>query len=207
MTTLSFQCMNLHAHVVLLSHLSIFNWNITSRSLEGFPPCEQGSGSTYLACGHAHVALVGKWPWHCICTSQDSSNELDLEWIGPVPCWANDHDIVHLQAKKFLMNFVWSESIQWLLSSSIWKISEALIMPMSKPMWSQWANDHDFEHLQAKTVPMNLIWSESDQQLLSYRVCKVRARWTDEQMDRLRTFHIPPFFLQKGWETKVYLIV
>ena len=27
---------------------------------------------------------MGKWPWHGSSTGQDNSNELDLEWIGPV---------------------------------------------------------------------------------------------------------------------------
>ena len=45
----------------------------TSRSLEDPPPCEQSS-----------KGLTGKWASRCTSTGQDGSNELDLEWIGPV---------------------------------------------------------------------------------------------------------------------------
>ena len=44
----------------------------------------QSSKSTCDACGHAHMAPMGKWPWHCKSTGPDSSNEHDLEWISPV---------------------------------------------------------------------------------------------------------------------------
>ena len=59
------------------------------------------------------------------------------------------------------------------------QIPWALITPIGMPMWSQWANE-------AEAVPMNLIWSESAQWLLSYR--------PDERTDgRTRPFHSPPF--------------
>ena len=41
------------------------------------------------------------------------------------------------------------------------------------PMWPRWANDHDVAHLQAKTVPMNFIWSELAQWMLRSGVRKV----------------------------------
>ena len=66
------------------------------------------------------------------------------------------------------MNLIWSQSVQWLLISGIRNIPEALIMPMGAPMWALWENDNDIAYLQAKTIPMNLIWSESAQCLLSY---------------------------------------
>ena len=47
-------------------------------------PVLEVSRSPYLAYGHAHYAAMGKWPWRCTSTGQEGSNELDLEWIGPV---------------------------------------------------------------------------------------------------------------------------
>ena len=44
----------------------------------------QDSRSPYHTHEHAHNAVMSKWSWCCICTVQDSSIELDLEWIGPV---------------------------------------------------------------------------------------------------------------------------
>ena len=38
----------------------------------------------YHTHGHAHVAPMGKWPWCCISTGQDGSNERNLKWIHPV---------------------------------------------------------------------------------------------------------------------------
>ena len=60
---------------------------------------------------------------------------------------------------------------------------------------ARWANDHDVAHLQAKTIPMNLIWSESAQWLWSYSIRKVR---TDGRTDGRRAFYSPPYFLRKG---------
>ena len=37
------------------------------------------SRSPYYAQGHFHVGRMGKWPWHCTSTGQDSSNGLDLK--------------------------------------------------------------------------------------------------------------------------------
>ena len=81
--------------------------------------------------------------------------------------WANDHDVAHLQAKTVPMNLIWSESSQWLLSSSVPKIPKALITPIGTPIWPPWANDYNIAHLQAKAVQMHLIWSESSQWLPS----------------------------------------
>ena len=52
--------------------------DLTSRSLKGPPPREQGSKSTYYAQGHDHVALMGKWPWHC--TSTGKMVPVNLFW-------------------------------------------------------------------------------------------------------------------------------
>ena len=43
----------------------------------------QGSKSVYCTRGHSHVRLISSWLWHCTSTDQDSSSELDLEWIRP----------------------------------------------------------------------------------------------------------------------------
>ena len=50
-------------------------------------------------------------------------------------------------------------------------------MAMGMPMWPKWANDHGVAHLEAETISMNLIWSESGR----------TARWTDRQMDGWRS--------------------
>ena len=106
----------------------------------------QDSRSSYHAHGHAHHASMDKWPWHCTSMGWDGSNELD---------------------------FFFSESAQWLLSSGIGKILDALIAPMGMPIMPPWANNHDVAHPQAKTVQKNLIWSESTQWFLSSSVCKI----------------------------------
>ena len=80
-----------------------------------------------------------------------------------MPPWSNDHDVTHLQAKTILMNLIWSESAQWLLSSHVYKIARTLIIPMWTSIMPPWANDHNIAHLHANTVPMDLIWSESAQ--------------------------------------------
>ena len=89
------------------------------------------------------------------------------------PPLENDHVIAHLQAKTVPINLIWSESAQWLWSSSIRKIPRALIMPMGMPIMPPWANGHAVAHLQATAVPMNLIWNESAQWLLSFSVRKI----------------------------------
>ena len=61
----------------------------------------------------------------------------------------------------------------WLLNFSVRKIPGALVMPMGMPMLARWTYDHDGAHLQTKTMPMNIIWRESDQWLLRSGVCKI----------------------------------
>ena len=125
----------------------------------------------------------GKWSWHCTCAGQDSSNELDLEWIRPVvekfwltQCWKCDYYVcgyAHVALMGELpwhctssgqngsLNLIQNESTRWLPSSFPCKIPGALIMPMGMAMWSQWANDHGAAHLDANKFPMNLIGSKS----------------------------------------------
>ena len=74
-----------------------------------------------------------------------------------MPPLADDHNVAYPEAKTVPMNLIWSESTQWLLSSSTRKIPGDFIMPMGMPIMLQWANDHDIAHLQAKAVPLNLI--------------------------------------------------
>ena len=71
------------------------------------------------------------------------------------------------------MNLIWSELDQWLQSYGVRKIRRALIMPMGMPIMPEWAIGHDVAQLEARTVQMNLIWSESDQWLLSSGVHKI----------------------------------
>ena len=55
-------------------------WMFKSQALVRWSP-----GALRQEPWHAHVGLMGKWPWHrCISTGWGSSNELDLEWICPV---------------------------------------------------------------------------------------------------------------------------
>ena len=35
---------------------------------------------------HVHYAPMGKWPCRCTPTNQDCSNQIDVEWIGPLVC-------------------------------------------------------------------------------------------------------------------------
>ena len=52
------------------------------------------SRSLYYSHGHAHVTPMGKCPWRCTSRGWDSSNELDLGWIGRVvsELWAGQMD-------------------------------------------------------------------------------------------------------------------
>ena len=58
----------------------------------------------------------------------------------------------------------------WVPASA--RFQEPLSHPWARPIMPPWANNHDVAHLQAKTVPKNLIWSESAQWLLSSGVHK-----------------------------------
>ena len=68
-----------------------------------------------------------------------------------------------------------------LVFAELRQVPRELIMPMGMPMWPQWANDQTVVHLHAKMVPMNLIWRESAQVLLSscVPVMPIWARWAN----------------------------
>ena len=125
--------------------------------------------------------------WWLLCSGVRKVPRTLITLVGkPMrPRWGNHYDVAHLQAKTVPMNMILSESDRLLQSSSIRKISGALITPMAMPMWPLWANDHGIAHLQAKTVPRKLIWNEETQWLLSYGVCKVWTGWMDKQTDEL----------------------
>ena len=56
-------------------------------------------------------------------TSTHPVNKILRARITPMrPQWANDQDVAHLQTKTVPKNFIWSESVQWLRSSSVRKI-------------------------------------------------------------------------------------
>ena len=95
------------------------------------------------------------------------------------------------------------DAAQWvLMSSSIHKILRAL-MHIGMPIRPWWANNHDVAHLQAKTVLMNLIWSESAHGFWHLQASRSPDRQTDKQTDRrMETIPSPPFFLWKGLGTK-----
>ena len=61
--------------------------------------------------------------------------------------WANHYDIAHLQTKTVTTNLIWSDSTQWLLSSSVCTTPRAFIMPMGMLIMPPWANDYDAAHL------------------------------------------------------------
>ena len=44
---------------------------------------------------------------------------------------------------------------------------------MDMPIRLSWANDHDVAHVQAKAIPMNLIWDKSAQWLQSSDIRKI----------------------------------
>ena len=70
--------------------------------------------------------------------------------------------ILRISMPTVPMNFIWSESANEWLSYSIRKIPGALITPIGMPVMPPWVNNHGVAaHLQTKTLPMNLIWSES----------------------------------------------
>ena len=88
-------------------------------------------------------------------------------------------------------NLIWSELAQWLLSSDVHKIPRAFFMPMGMPNMPPWAYDHNAAHLQAKTNPMNVIWSKSAQCLPSYGIRKFGAGQMDGRTDgRMSVLHI-----------------
>ena len=133
----------------------------------------------------ARITPVGTPMWPRWANDRDGSKESDFQWIRLVvgwlvaefqcpqdskkaritpmwPWWANGHDIAYLQAQRFLVNMVWSESAAGEFPASA--RFQSLCLNSYYTMWfwwavgSRWANDHDVVHLQAKTVPVNLKW-------------------------------------------------
>ena len=88
-----------------------------------------------MASGHNH---------HCWSIKMETSGSLEVPHpVNKVPrafiihmrlWWAYGQDVARLQAKTVSNNFIWSESTQWLRSSSIHKIPGALITPMGTPI-------------------------------------------------------------------------
>ena len=89
------------------------------------------------------IMPMGKWQRRCTSTDQDGSNALDMELIDPV-------------VAKF----------RRLLDS------RGLYHAQGMPIMPPWANNYNVAHLQAKTVPIHLIWNESALWLLSSGVRK-----------------------------------
>ena len=117
------------------------------------------------------------------------------------PQWANDHDVAHLQAQTVPIN--WFGGNREGISGCCVIVSAkfVLITPVPTPMWLRWANGHDVAHLQAKTVPINLIWSESVQWLLSYGARKVWPGRTDGRTDEQTDEDNSIILLRKRRET------
>ena len=142
------------------------------------------------------------------------------------PQWPNNNDIAHLQAKMLPWTWLWSQSTKWLLNYNICKYQRAPTTPVGMPMGPWWVNDHDIEHLQDNTVPINLIWGEFVEWFLSYN-CRTAhlqvkvipmnliwsesnewlhglgrtARWPDKQTNQETdndNSKVPPFALKKA---------
>ena len=82
--------------------------------------------SGYHNHSHAHLDPLSKWPRRCISPGQDSGHAY-VALIMLMDKWPNDHDIAHPQAKRVPVNFIWSESAQWLLGFGVCKIPEAYV--------------------------------------------------------------------------------
>ena len=89
------------------------------------------------------------------------------------------------------MNLICIESAQWLRRYGVGKFQGALITPMGTPIMAPWANDHDVAHLQANTVPKNLIWSASAQCLPSSVVRKIPWALITDSMSPYCKFQEP----------------
>ena len=114
------------------------------------------------------IEQAGHWRVPC------RMNKFPRVLIIPMrPWWAKDQDVTRLHIKTIPDDLIWSESAQWLLSSSSHKIPRAFMMPRDTPIMPPWANYHDIAHLQAETVLMSLIWSESANCLWSCGTRKV----------------------------------
>ena len=106
-----------------------------------------------------------------------------------MPPWANHHYVAHLQAMTvptwFGVNRLsgYKVTASAIFQSPLLQIPGALITPMDMPMWPQRASGRDVAHLEAETVPIDLIWSESAQWLLSYRPDQRADRRTDRRVD------------------------
>ena len=123
---------------------------------------------------------------------------LSHPWIHPLSPHGQMTITLHIDRLRWFQ-WTWFQvnrpSGCWVLASArfqkpLLQIPGALVMPMSTAIWPQRASDHDVVHLETETVPMNLIWSESAQGLLSYR--------PDAQRNGRRPIHSPSFFLRKG---------
>ena len=124
--------------------------------------------SPYYACGHAHVARMGKWPWCCTSTCQEDSNKLDLELICRVVAefWHplhfgnpyHTHGDIHVAPKG---KWPWcctstgqdgsdELDLRWIrpvvAEFEYPQGYQMLITPLGMPMWPRWANDHDVAH-------------------------------------------------------------
>ena len=133
---------------------------------------------------------MGESPRCCTTTDQDSSKELDLEWIGPVvPGFQCLQVSTGWETKIFwhspkLCSLLYSLDTKFHSPKPVFHsasgralvskpVPGALITPMGMPIMPPWANDHDVAHLKANTVPMNLIGIKSAQWLWSFGICKI----------------------------------
>ena len=176
---------------------------ITPMDMPIMPPWTHDHDVAHLHAKAVQINLIRSEPaqWLLISSIRKIPGALILPMGTPVmPPWANNHYTAHLHVMTASMGLISSESAQRLLCSGVRKILRAFIKPMGRPIIppsSPWANYHKVAHLQAKAVPMNLIWCESAQWLLSYGIRKIRAGRTDgrtdertnERTDGRRAFH------------------
>ena len=72
-----------------------------------------------------------------------------------------------------------NQADHWRVPRPLNKVPRAIIMTVGMPMWPWWAYNHGGTHLQAKAVPINLIWCESAQWSTTSSVHKIpRAFFT-----------------------------
>ena len=107
---------------------------------------------------------------YCHCTAHIFSFFLTLDMLIFVLFWFGhtDFSIFFWKCWFFFRGaccFFFNENKQ----ADHWRVPR----PANKVLGARRANKHDVAHLQAKTVPMNLIWNESAQWLLSNGIQKL----------------------------------
>ena len=109
------------------------------------------------------------------------------------PQCANDYGIAHIQTKPLTMNYIWSESTQWLLSSGVRKTPWALITPMGMPDGQITMTLHIYR-------PSRIQWTWLGVKRSSGYWVTASATFGPNGR---RAFHSLPFLLRKGRRTNI----